>query len=195
MTERTITVNASAVQNGDPIEQRRMFDALEEAGEKGLVRAVNDCGAAGFSSAVGELGKEIGIDVDISKAPLKYPGLAPWEIWMSEAQERMALAIDPAKMDDFLAICRKHDVEATDLGSFDGKKRMYIRYGDKVVADIDYDILENRLPQRIMQAHWEKPHFDEKIPEMPKTADGWVDTLKAILAHGNVCSKNRLFGH
>jgi len=89
MTERTISVNSSAVQIGNAIEEKRMFDAIIEARDQNLIRAIQDCGAGGFSSAIGEMGEETGVKVDISKAPLKYQGLSPWEIWVSEAQERM----------------------------------------------------------------------------------------------------------
>ncbi len=186
MTERTINVNSSAVQIGNPIEEKRMADAIIEARDSGLIRAITDCGAAGFSSAIGEMGENTGVAVDMSKAPLKYPGLSPWEIWLSESQERMVLAIDPENINDFLAICKKYNVEATVLGNFDGSEKLTVRYGDTEVASLDYGFLRNGLPQRTMTAHWEKPQFDETVPELP--AD-WTDILKRVLSHGNVASK------
>ncbi|MBI4036946.1 phosphoribosylformylglycinamidine synthase subunit PurL [Candidatus Daviesbacteria bacterium] len=186
MTDRTINVNSSAVQIGNAIEEKRMADAIMEARDKDLIRAITDCGAAGFSSAVGELGEDIGVTVDISKAPLKYPGLAPWEIWLSESQERMVLAVDPAKAEEFLAVCRKYNVEPSVLGRFDGSHQLTVNYGDKNVAQLDYDFLKHGLPQRVMEAHWEKPKLDDKEPELPSD---WVGTIKRVLAHGNVCSK------
>lgn len=186
MTDRTISVNSSAVQIGNAIEEKRMADAIMEARDKDLVRAITDCGAAGFSSAIGELGEDVGVTVDISKAPLKYPGLAPWEIWLSESQERMVLAVDPTKAEEFLAVCKKYNVEATVLGQFDGSDQLTVKYGDETVANLDYGFLKHGLPQRVMEAHWEKPELNGAEPELPTD---WVGTIKRVLAHGNVCSK------
>jgi phosphoribosylformylglycinamidine synthase subunit PurSL len=186
MTDRTINVNSSAVQIGNAIEEKRMADAIVEARDKDLIRAITDCGAAGFSSAVGEMGENTGVTVDIAKAPLKYPGLAPWEIWLSESQERMVTAIDPGKIEEFLAVCHKYNVEATVLGQFDGSNKLTVKFGDQTVANLDYDFLQNGLPQRVMTARWEKQHFDDTLPEMPTD---WTGTLKKVLSHGNVASK------
>lgn len=186
MTDRTINVNSSAVQIGNAIEEKRMADAIVEARDKNLIRAITDCGAAGFSSAIGEMGENTGVTVDIAKAPLKYPGLAPWEIWLSESQERMVTAIDPNKIEEFLAVCRKYNVEASILGHFDGSNKLTVKFGDQTVADLDYDFLKDGLPQRVMTAHFEKPQFDEAAPELPTD---WTDVLKKVLSHGNVASK------
>lgn len=186
MTERTINVNSTAVQIGNPIEEKRTFDALLECRDKNLIRAITDCGAAGLSSAVGEIGKEVGVEVDISKAPLKYPGLAPWEIFLSEAQERMVSAVSPDNIEEFMAIAKKYNVEATVLGYFDGSHKLKVNYGGQKVAELNYEFLEQGLPQRVMNARWEKPVFEEPEIEMPKD---WKDTFKKVLSHGNVCSK------
>ncbi len=185
-TEKTATIDATHVQMGNPIEERKMADAILEARDKGLVRTLTDCGAAGFSSAIGELAENVGVTVDISKAPLKYEGLAPWEIWLSESQERMALAIDPQKMEEFLEVCRRYEVEATDLGVFDGSNTLTVMHGDKIVADLDYEFLKNGLPQREMEAEYFHELFPEPEVELPTD---WVGTLKNVLSHGNVCSK------
>jgi phosphoribosylformylglycinamidine synthase subunit PurSL len=189
MTDRTATVNSSAVQIGNPIEEKRMFDALLEARDHDTIRALTDCGAAGFSSAIGELGEHTGVTVDISQVPLKYQGLAPWEIWLSESQERMVMAVPPDKIEEFMAIQDKYNVEAVVLGSFDGSHTLTVNYGDQNVAELDYDFLMNGLPQRKMQAHWEAEPVPEVRPSTPETAAEWTQRLKAVLAHGNVCSK------
>ncbi len=189
MTDRTASVNSSAVQIGNAIEEKRTSDALLEARDLGFIRAITDCGAAGFSSAIGELGENIGVNVDISKAPLKYPGLAPWEIWLSESQERMVAAISPDNIDGFMEVCRKYNVEATVLGEFDGSYTLTVNYGDQNVIELDYDFLKNGLPQRVMYAHWERPEIPEVRPAPPKNEQEWVGRLKAVLSHGNVCSK------
>lgn len=189
MTGETANINSSAVQIGNAIEEKRMFDALLEARDRGLIRALTDCGAAGFSSAIGEMGEDIGVTVDISKAPLKYPGLAPWEIWLSESQERMVAAVSPDNMKEFMEICRKYNVEAVSLGEFDGSNTLTVNYGDQNVAELDYDFLKNGLPQRVMPARWEKPVIEEIKPEVPKNEHEWVSRFKAVLSHGNVASK------
>ena len=189
MTERTATVNATAVQIGNPIEEKKMADLILEARDRGFIRAITDCGAAGFSSAIGEMGENIGVRVDISSAPLKYEGLAPWEIWLSESQERMILAVSPDNMDAFRKLCERFSVEATDLGYFDGSKRLQVYYGDEVVADLDYEFIINGLPQRIIEAKFVREVFEEPdIPE-PKDKKDWEEVFKKIMSHGNVCSK------
>lgn len=186
MSERTINVNSSAVQIGNAIEEKRMADAILEARDQGLIRAITDCGAAGFSSAIGEMGEDTGVTVDLSKAPLKYPGLSPWEIFLSESQERMVLAVDPKKKDEFLKVCNRYNVEASVLGNFDGSNKLTVTYGDQAVTDLGYDFLKHGLPQRTMIAHFEKPYFDERTPDI---SIDWNETLKKIMSHGNVCSK------
>lgn len=189
MTSRTANVNSSAVQIGNAIEEKRMSDALIEARDLGLIRAITDCGAAGFSSAIGEIGEDIGLTVDISKVPLKYSGLAPWEIWLSESQERMVAAVASGKVKEFLAVCHKYNVEATVLGEFDGSHSLTVNYGAQNVAEIDYEFLSEGLPQRVMKAYWKKERVAEIVPTSPKDDQVWVKRLKAVLAHGNVCSK------
>ncbi len=189
MTDRTANVNSSAVQIGNAIEEKRMFDALLEARDLGFIRALTDCGAAGFSSAIGEMGANIGVTVDISKAPLKYSGLAPWEIWLSESQERMVAAISAENIDEFLKVCQKYNVESTVIGEFDGSLTLTINYGDQNVAELDYEFLSEGLPQRVMYAHWEREEIPEVRPAAPANQQEWVDRFKAVLSHGNVCSK------
>lgn len=189
MTDRTASVNSSAVQIGNAIEEKRMFDAILEARDQGLIRAITDCGAAGFSSAVGEMGEDIGVTVDISKVPLKYPGLAPWEIWLSESQERMVSAIAPENIQAFLEICKKYNVESTVIGEFDGSHTLTVNYADQKVAELDYEFLNNGLPRRTMRARWEQEKVAEIRPKTPVNQAEWVERFRAVLSHGNVCSK------
>lgn len=189
MTDRTSNIHASAVQIGNAIEEKRMFDALLEARDLDCIRAMTDCGAAGFSSAIGEMAENIGATVDISLAPLKYEGLAPWEIWMSESQERMVAAISKGNIDAFMGICRKYNVEATVLGEFDGSHTLTVNYGDQNATELDYDFLKNGLPQKTMSAKWERSEVDGICPEVPETSEEWIRRLKAVLSHGNIASK------
>ena len=114
MDATTGDVAGASVQIGDPIVEKLVIDAMRDL--HGLYTAVTDCGAGGLSSAVGEMAEGVGADVDVTLAPLKYPGLRPWEVWLSEAQERMVFAVPPAHWSAVLAVCARHGVEAHSLG-------------------------------------------------------------------------------
>ena len=139
---------ATAVQIGDPITQKKLSDMLiREARDKGLYSSITDDGAGGLSGSVGEMARESGgALVDLEKVPLKYPGLAPWQIWVSESQERMTLAVPKAKWAAFKKICDRHDVEATRIGEFTKSKRCVIRFKEMVISDLSLDFLHDGRP-------------------------------------------------
>lgn len=199
MTERTITVNGPAVQIGNAIEEKRVIDAVLEGSDRGLIRAITDCGAGGFSSAIGEMGQRVGVKVDLSKAPLKYNGLAPWEIWVSESQERMVLAIPKNKIKRFIEVCRKYNVESSILGKFDGSKKLLVYYGKKLVCDLSMEFLHHGLPQRKMTAKKPKASVQTKSKKLKlQTERQWIKALSSVLSDLNVCSKEpivRLYDH
>jgi phosphoribosylformylglycinamidine synthase II len=177
----------TAVQIGDPITQKKMTDFLLVARDLNLYRAITDNGAGGLSSSVGEMARlSGGCDIDLKRAPLKYAGLQPWEILLSEAQERMSLAIAPETIDAFLALAKKMDVEATVLGRFTDSGKFQVRYGERTVACLDMAFLHNGLPQMHLNAHWQPPRHEE--PDFPETAD-LGQALKAVLSRLNICSK------
>ncbi|WP_027364202.1 phosphoribosylformylglycinamidine synthase subunit PurL [Desulfotruncus alcoholivorax] len=196
MTHRTMNVNSSAVQIGNAIEEKRLSDALLIARDEDLIRAITDCGAGGFASAFGEMGQDIGVEIQLDRAPLKYSGLAPWEIWLSESQERMALAVPPEKLDRLLQICRDHNVEATAIGKFTGSGKLEVFYGDKCVCNLDMDFLHNGLPNRTMIAKRKKLNRETKEPCCP--AANWAAVCTEMMRHLNVCSKEpivRVYDH
>ncbi len=178
---------AQAVQIGDPITQRNMYEFLMEARNFGLYRAITDNGAGGLSSSVGEMSRlSGGADLDLAKAPLKYEGLQPWEIFLSEAQERMSLAVPPGKLDALLALASRREVEATALGNFTDSGSLIVRYGDRVVACIELQFLHEGDPRMILEARWQPPQIPS--PKMPRKGSRnrkLVDLLGAL----NVCSK------
>ena len=177
----------SAVQIGDPITQKKMTDFLIIARDRGLYRAITDNGAGGLSSSVGEMARMSGgVELDLKNAPLKYAGLAPWEILLSEAQERMSLAIQPEKIDEFMELARKMEVEATILGTFTGTGKFHIRYGEKTAACLDMEFLHEGVPQMKLAAKWVPPKHPE--PDLPEPSD-YGSALKALLARLNICSK------
>ena len=135
----------TAVQIGDPITQKKMTDFLLVARNRGLYRAITDNGAGGLSSSIGEMATYSGgCEIDLSLAPLKYAGLQPWEILVSEAQERMSLAVDPKKVDQFMELARKMGVEATAMGKFTQSGIFHVRYGEKTVAYLDMEFSARR---------------------------------------------------
>jgi len=184
-----------AVQIGDPITQKRMGDFIFEARDKGLYRFVTDNGAGGLSSSVGEMASICGGCVmDLKKAPLKYAGMQPWEILISEAQERMSFAVQPENIEEFLKLAADRDVEATVLGEFtdDGKFRML--WGDRTVCSLDINFMHEGLPRLSLQAKWKAPHFAE--PSLSGRDAG--KDLVALLGSLNICSaeyKARQYDH
>ncbi len=179
---------ATAVQIGDPITQRKMYDFLMRARDKGLYNAITDNGAGGLSSSVGEMAEfSGGCWLDVAKAPLKYDGLRPWEILLSEAQERMTLAVPPQKLDAFLCLAREMDVEATALGEFTDTGYFYVTYGETPVACLTMDFLHKGVPQMELSAVWEAPVADE--PYMPLFVADQSAVLKKMLGRLNICSK------
>lgn len=179
---------ATAVQIGDPITQRKMYDFIMRARDKGLYNAITDNGAGGLSSSVGEMAQDTnGCRVDISRAPLKYDGLRPWEILLSEAQERMTLAVPPASLAEFLQLAKEMDVEVTDLGEFTDTGMFHVCYGDKPVTFVDMEFLHDGVPQLQLDAVWERPeHVEQKI----SVCDGEQGALlKTMLGRLNICSK------
>ncbi len=179
---------ATAVQIGDPITQRKMYDCIIQARDKGLYNAITDNGAGGLSSSVGEMAEDTGgCTLDLAKAPLKYDGLRPWETLISEAQERMTLAVPPEKLDTFLALAKDMDVEATALGHFTDSGYFHITYGDKIVSHLSMDFMHEGVPQLQLKATWQPPqHTDSRV----HVQDADTGTfLKTMLGRLNICSK------
>jgi len=177
----------TAVQIGDPIVQKKMTDFLLKARDLGLYRCITDNGAGGLSSSVGEMAQfSGGCELHLDKAPLKYLGLNPWEILLSEAQERMTLAVDPKHMNDFLELAEKMGVEATVLGKFTNSRKFHCLYHGKTVACLNMEFLHNGVPRMRLKASWKQKRFEE--PDFPEPHD-LNSVLKEILSRLNICSK------
>jgi len=186
MTHEYETIFSHAVQIGNPITEKKMLDVLLEANQAGLYEAIADCGAGGLSGAVGELGKEFGVEVDLEKVPLKYAGLNYTEIWISEAQERMVVAVKPENLKAIMKIFDGENVEATVIGRFTGDKKLKLRYNGQQVAELDMEFLHDGVPKYSRKAIWETPKLVEtSIPEK----DNYNDELLQILSSYNVASK------
>lgn len=187
LTEESEMVSGGAVQIGNAVAEKMVLDVILQARDRGLYRAITDCGAGGFSSAVGEMGEQTGAEVWLDRAPLKYAGLSYTEIWISEAQERMVLAVPPDNWDAFHALCAAEGVEATAIGRFTDTQRLILKYGDQQVGDVSMAFLHDGRPPVIRDAVY------LPAPTAPFSAppqDRYDDVLTKILASPNVCSKH-----
>ena len=165
MDAQTGEVSGASVQIGDPITEKGLIEVLLRARDQRLYHAVTDCGAGGLSSAVGEMSSTIGADVELKRVRLKYAGLAPWEIWLSEAQERMVFAVPAENVPALQAICDTFDVNLTDIGEFTGSGRLVVRYNGKPVLDLENRFLHEGIPQRQLRA---KIHHGERREQKKK---------------------------
>ena len=186
LNTKSESLSGGAVQIGDPITERKAMDAVMACAEEDLFSAITDCGAGGFSSAVGEMAEGLGAIVTLEAAPLKYAGLTPWEIWISEAQERMVLAVPPEKLDRVLAVCEAEACEAFVLGRFTGDNRLIVKHHDDVHCDMDLAFLHDGLPARVLEASYEAPALQE--PTLPAEGDH-KQALLDVMADFGVCSK------
>jgi phosphoribosylformylglycinamidine synthase len=186
LTHDSETVSGGAVQIGNAITEKKVQDVILQARDRGLFTAITDCGAGGFSSAVGEMGADVGATVNLEAAPLKYEGLSYTEIWISESQERMVLAIPPGKLKELQALCAAEDVETAVLGTFEATGRLQLRYQGKQVADIDMYFLHEGRPQVVKKAEYQLQALG---PPSPGVAAPPHETLLKILSHYSVCSK------
>jgi phosphoribosylformylglycinamidine synthase subunit PurSL len=185
--ELSETSPTSAVQIGDPITQKRMTDFLLIARNRGMYTSITDNGAGGLSSSIGEMATDTnGCVVNLDRAPLKYHGLSPWEILLSEAQERMNVAVNPEKIDAFLALSKKMNVESTVLGEFTDSGKFHMLYNGKTVACLDMEFLHEGHPKMNLKARWQRKLVDEE--PLPEPVD-YLDVLRGVLSRWNVCSK------
>jgi len=184
--EQSEQISGGAVQIGNAITEKALLDTLLQARDKGLYNCITDCGAGGLSSAIGEMGQDLGALVNLEKVPLKYEGLSYTEIWISEAQERMVIAVPPEKEHDILDLFKTENVEATVIGRFTNDKMLRLFYDSQIVGEIEMDFLHNGIPRLERKATWHKPTFEE--PNLSEKEDYGAD-LKKILSAWNVCSK------
>lgn len=195
MTDSHADEFSHAVQIGNAIEEKKVLDVLLLARDHAdgcLYRSVTDCGAGGLSSAVGEMAAGLGAEVDLERVPLKYDGLRPDEIWISESQERMVLAVSPQRWEALAALCAAEDVEAAAIGRFTQGGRLVVRHGGAALADIDLQFLHDGLPGVVREAEWTPP------PKPAKSAAGsggqvsardLLERLRHELARPTVASK------
>ncbi len=197
LTETHVDEFAHAVQIGNAIEEKKILDIVIQARDyrdgngppRCLYSAITDCGAGGLSSAIGEMGAETGAEVDLEKAPLKYAGLRYDEIWISEAQERMVLAVPPQDVETFLRVAAAEDVEATVIGRFTDTGRLVVRYQGVVVGDLPMELLHHGCPKAEKRATWSAMPPQPACNVSPR-GSSLVDQLRRRLADPNIASKH-----
>ena len=192
LTQESETISGGAVQIGNAVVEKMVADVVLQARDRGLHQAITDCGAGGFSSAVGEMGEEIGAVVWLEKCPLKYAGLSYTEIWISEAQERMVLAVPVENWDEFQSLCSAEGVEASAIGQFGNQGRLKLTYHGETVGDVAMAFLHDGRPHVTRQAVYLPPP-DAPLTKIAKSQltvrDCVESTLQKILSSLNVCSK------
>ncbi len=188
LTSQSETVSGGAVQIGNAITEKMLLDVLLVARDRGLYNAVTDCGAGGFSSAVGEMGEQIGAEVNLDRITLKYEGISYTEMWISEAQERMTLAVPPERWDELNELCTSEGVEATVIGRFVPTGRLVLKYNDHKVADLTMDFLHGGRPPVVRDAvYTPAPIEPQPLPE--KYTWDYTNELMQVLGSLNVASK------
>ncbi len=187
LTSDSEMLSGGAVQIGNAITEKMVMDVLLEARDRNLYSCVTDCGAGGLSSAIGEMGEEIGVEVYLDKAPLKYDGLSYTEIWISEAQERMVFSVPDEHWEEFHSLCESEGVDATIVGKFVDHGRLVLKYHDHVVGDLTMAFLHDGRPPVIRDAHYEIPQIQKM--DLEGQASSLADDLKGILGSLNVASK------
>jgi phosphoribosylformylglycinamidine synthase subunit PurSL len=198
MDAQTGEVAGASVQIGNPITEKGLIDVITRARDLKLYHAITDCGAGGLSSAVGEMASSVGADIELSCVPLKYSGLAPWEIWLSEAQERMVLAVPPENISTLQELCNTFDTELTDIGMFTGSSHLVVRYNNEPVLDLNNEFLHEGIPQRQLRAIIDNPKFDVTASETRISNINAKETLLKLLSHPNIASKSsviRIYDH
>lgn len=187
LTEKSEEVSRPAVQIANPIEEEKLKRAVIRIRDFGLASAITDLGGGGLSSAVGETAKRFGCGavVELEKVPLKYSGLAPWEIYISESQERMLLAVPPENLERVMRIFEDEDVEATAIGTYTSDKVLRIYYKNEKIAEIEMPFLFEP-PKAIRTAEYKPSHSEEPVFPEPKDLTG---ILLQLLSSPNIASK------
>jgi len=187
LTEKSEEVSRPAVQIANPIEEEKLKRAIIKVRDRKLSSAITDLGGGGLSSAIGETANRfnLGAKVELEKVPLKYPGMAPWEIYVSESQERMLLAVPEENLSEVLEIFAEEDVEATPIGKYTEDKKLRIYYSGYLVAELEVPFLF-QPPKAVRRAEWKPPILEE--PKIPEPKELTRDLLR-LLASPNIASR------
>lgn len=190
LTQESESISGGAVQIGNAITEKKVLDVVLQARDRGLYNAITDCGAGGFSSAVGEMGADLGAHVNLEKAPLKYEGLSYTEIWISESQERMVLAVPPKNWPAVEELCKSEGVEAAVIGTFEQTGRLKLSYRDEPVGELAMEFLHDGRPDVPKRAEFRAGSVSDGAAKSVAHASGSVgQILCSILGSYSVASK------
>jgi phosphoribosylformylglycinamidine synthase len=179
--------SGGSVQIGHAIHEKMLSDFVLEASRQRLFHAITDCGAGGLSSAVGEMAAVLGAEVDLDRVPLKYDGLSATEAWISEAQERMVLAVAPDDWEQLARIADDEGVEATAIGTFTGTGRLVLRWQGRTAGELDCHFLHEGRPRRRLASRFAPP--PPAAVTWPAADDALEACLLDVLAAPDVASK------
>ena len=190
MTGETIHKEAAAVQIGHPITERKFMTAVPILRDKNCMRSVTDLGAGGISCAVGEMGSHTGVRIDLAKVPLKDESLAPWEILLSESQERMLAAVPKEKLDETLDILKRYNIEYAVIGEFTDTHKLTACQGDSLIADIDMKFLWNACPIEKTEIARPVRNLKPARKAEPQSAGEWREAIEKVLSHLHCCDQS-----
>jgi len=194
---------ATAVQIGDPLTQKRMLDFIMVARDQQLFNAITDNGAGGLSSSVGEMATQSGgAIIDLARCPVKYPGLSPYELLISESQERMTLSVSPGQLEKIKKLADRYGVILTDIGEFSDSGYLVVFYNSELVGQININFLHHGLPRLSLKAKWSGPQLDKSwsTPSNKEYIENFdknhlLASLKLLLQRSNIASKQSLVKH
>ena len=185
LTDQSDVLSGGAVQIGNPIMEKKVADVILRARDQGLYTALTDCGAGGFSSAIGEMAEKTGAEVQLENAPLKYAGLSFDEIWISESQERMVLSVPTSKWNALKQLCNAEDVPIAKLGTFTDSGRLLLTFQGETVGELDMQFLHDGRPKVVRSATWHQ-HAPMQT-ELPKFVP--AEMLLQLLGSPTIASK------
>ena len=181
------TESGGSVQIGHAINEKQLCDFVLTAAEHRLFNAITDCGAGGLSSAVGEMGAELGAEISLDRVPLKYDGLSATEVWISEAQERMVLAVPEHNWEKMSALAQSEGVEATVIGTFTGQRKLVLKWHEQIAGNLDCHFLHDGRPKRRLISRYSPPQRIKT--EWPDSLPDVIPCLLGILSAPDVASK------
>ena len=181
------TESGGSVQIGHAINEKQLCDFVLTAAEHRLFNAITDCGAGGLSSAVGEMGAELGAEISLDRVPLKYDGLSATEVWISEAQERMVLAVPEHNWEKMSALAQSEGVEATVIGTFTGQRKLVLKWHEQIAGNLDCHFLHDGRPKRRLISRYSPPQRTKT--EWPDSLPDVIPCLLGILSAPDVASK------
>jgi phosphoribosylformylglycinamidine synthase len=183
------------VQIGDPFEEAKLLECSLELLDRGLLVALQDLGAAGLTSSSSEMAAkgDVGLDLDVTKVPLREADMEPFEIMISESQERMLCVVEPERVDDVLAVCAKWEVNATAIGVVTDTRRLRVLVGDEVVGDLPVSALVDECPAYDLEPAAPTVPLYDAPPRVVADDLGPKDALLALLGSANVASRRPVF--